>query len=165
MNKRMLWSRILCVVGFVMMAGGAIVYVVDTLSTGYYHDLLPGALAIGTAMDVFTGVFDPRSPRWLLLTGLTLPGSALVALGAFLGNSRYRKLLYAALVLTACGLIVGFFVYLGLLTESINGPNPRWAFVTYAYPIGGIMSLVGALVVIVEPCRRPRTPKDSVGET
>jgi NADH:ubiquinone oxidoreductase subunit 6 (subunit J) len=159
----MLWSRILCVIGLAMMPIAVAAYVLNSTTPPYSSWLLPGMTAFGTVVYIFNG-FDPRSP-WLLLTGLTLPGSGLVARGAFLGKSRYRKFLYAALVLIVCGLIAGFTVLAITFMNQSDVPNPWWAFVTYAYPIGVIMSCVGAVLVIVESFRRPLVPKDGVEPT
>ncbi|MHB8106187.1 MAG: hypothetical protein ACYDH4_01960 [Candidatus Cryosericum sp.] len=119
MNKRMLWSRILCVTGLALIAMGAVVLVVPRLWAW-----------------------------WLVPVALYLPGSVsgFVALGALLGRSRYRGFVYCALVLTLCGSIA---VYL-LLGNFEASAVPWWEFVTVAYPVGVIMSLVGAVLVTVE---------------
>jgi hypothetical protein len=92
---------------------------------------------------------------------LIFPGAGLVARGAFLGNSRYRKLLYGAFGLTMCGLITG----LNILRTDYFGSGPWWVFVgclELAFPIGWVMSCVGAVYVIVESFRSPPVPKDDV---
>jgi hypothetical protein len=56
---------------------------------------------------------------------LILPGSALAALGASLGRSRYRKLLYGAFGLTAWYLVIG--ILLTPVFPTIYGEGfPRW---------------------------------------
>jgi hypothetical protein len=160
MNKRTLWSRILCVAGLAMIPIGVAAYVFNSRTPPYSSWLSPGMIAVGTAVYVVNGMFDPRA-RWLLLTGLILPGSGLVARAAFLGKSRYRKSLYGALVLSLCGLIAGFVVLAISFMNQSDVANPWWAFVAYAYPIGVIMSFVGAVVVIVESFHRPSVSKDN----
>jgi membrane protein YdbS with pleckstrin-like domain len=82
-------------------------------------------------------------------------------LGAFLGKSRYRKFLYLALMMTLCGLIAVFFIAM-MFFEAHN--PPWWTYVVFACPIcGAIMSLVGAVLVIVESFRRPPVPQDGIG--
>jgi multisubunit Na+/H+ antiporter MnhB subunit len=94
------------------------------------------------------------------LPAVILPGSGLAALGAFLGRSRYRKYLYGALALTVCGLATLFLAFI-FYSETAD-TAPWWAFLVSACPIGGIMSLVGAVLVIFESFRRLPVPKDSV---
>jgi hypothetical protein len=94
------------------------------------------------------------------LTLLTFPavGSGLVTLGAFLGKSRHRKLLYWALGLTVCGLIGAVRVF-----NPYSYGYPLWLeYIALAYPIGAIMSLVGAVRVLIESFRGPPVPKDNV---
>jgi predicted membrane protein len=134
MNKRMLWSRILSVVGLAMMA--------------------IGVLALVGLLRVRRGGL-PIDGLWGFLLG-----SGLVALGANLGRSLYRRFLYMALGLTVCGLTTVILVAM-MYFEAEN--LPWWTYVVFACPIcGGIMSLVGAVLVIVESFRRPPVPQDSV---
>ena len=162
MSKRSLWSRILCIIGLAMMTIGAAAFVLNSRTPPYPSWLSPSMIAFGTGVYVFNGIFDPRC-RSLLLTGLILPGSGLVARAAFLGKSRCRKFLYAALVLTVCGLVAGFSVVVITFINQSELANPWWAFVTYAYPVGAAMSLVGAVLVLVESFRRPSVSQDTVG--
>ena len=96
---------------------------------------------------------------WILPVG----GSGLVALGAFLGNSRYREFLYGAFGLTVCGWYHALLVVVSALADS--GSIGWWAFVAYAYTVGAIMSLVGAGLVLVESFRKPLVTKDNVEAT
>ncbi|MHB8106192.1 MAG: hypothetical protein ACYDH4_01990 [Candidatus Cryosericum sp.] len=140
MDKRVLWSRILSIVG---LAVTAVVLV-----------------AFGVSWEI--GTFGWLSTV-LLAAVLLLPVSlsGLVALGAFLGRSRYRRFMYCAFVLTLCGTYVVF-----LLIANFEAPTvPWWAFVAVAYPVGAIMSLVGAVLVTVESFHRPPVPKDNVEAT
>lgn len=131
MNKRLLWSRILCIVG-----AGTIIIAPAAFFLLYWRYAWSNESGIDWVF-------------WLMraLEFLPLFGSGLVALGAFLGKSRYRKFLYAALLLAICGVIalLGFF----------NAHSPWWLqYIRFAYPIGAIMSCVGAVLAIIESFRR-----------
>jgi len=123
------------------------------------------ALAV-TAIGIITHVVVVSSWLWGFNSLLILLGSGLAALGAFLGRSRYRKFLYAALGLTVCGLTTIFYA----LTDPWTGTNffsdalypAWWQIVGYAYPVGGIMSSVGAVYVIFESFRRLHVSQNSV---
>lgn len=117
MNKRMLWSRILCLAGIIVIVLGVAVF-------------RPGSELRRQYMHVLC----------------TLSGGCLAALGAVFGKSRYRRFLYVALGVTVCGLVSPF-----LLWALHSDYGPWWAFAEYVYPIAGIMSLVGAVLILVEP--------------
>lgn len=113
--------------------------------------------------------------RWLLIVGLAgmllgtidplegsliiLPGIALVALGAFLGKSRYRRLLYRALALVAVG--VGA-MWISSAFGGFGGDTGRsiwWGLLILApYVAGWIVGLVGAIRALVEAFRRRARP-------
>ncbi|MHB8106188.1 MAG: hypothetical protein ACYDH4_01965 [Candidatus Cryosericum sp.] len=136
MNKHKFLSGILSVTGLVMMTIGAVTIL---WSGGINHFL--GSL-LGSGIVRF----------W------SFPlGGGMVALGAFLGKSRYRKFLYGALALTVCGLIA--FILMAI--ASFEAPTFGWyMFVVSACPItGAIMSLVGAVLIVVESLRGPVVPK------
>ncbi|MCX6097492.1 MAG: hypothetical protein NTZ77_03270 [Caldiserica bacterium] len=135
MNKRLLWSRILCIVELAMIPIEVALVNVTARVSGWF------ATALSLALSFLPGL-----------------GSGLVALGAFLGNSRYRRFMYGASVLTLCGIIALF-----LVAGNVEAPAvASWGFAAYAYPIGAIMSLVGAGLVLVESFHRPPVPKDNV---
>ncbi|MCX6097486.1 MAG: hypothetical protein NTZ77_03240 [Caldiserica bacterium] len=137
MNKRMLWSRIRSIVGLAVMAIVLVVFGVNW-QIGTF-----GWLSTVLLLAVFL---------------LPVPVSGLVALGAFLGRSRYRRFMYCAFVLTLCGTIA---VY--LLIGNFEAPTVPWSeFVAVAYPVGAILSLVGALLVIVESFRGPPALPETV---
>ena len=108
----LLWSRILVIVGFVLMLVGVI-------------DPLEGAIVI-------------------------VPGSGMVALGAFLSRSRHRKLLLWAFILLAVGAcaLVGLSA-LGGLGEG-TGRSMWWALALLPYPAGWITGVVGAILRLIE---------------
>jgi hypothetical protein len=118
-------------------------------------------------IEVALGYVSLRVSGWfalaLLLAFDFLPGlgSGLAALGALLSKSRYRRFMYGASVLTLCGMIALF-----LVAGNVEAPAAAsWGFAMYAYPIGVIMSLVGAGLVLVESFHRPPVPKDNVEAT
>jgi hypothetical protein len=139
MDKRKFWSRILCIIGLAMIACWAVTSVAYLRLRGF---------------SGFTNVF--------LFSLLLFPASGLVARGAFLGRSRYRRLIYCAFVLTLCGSITAFLLFAYLQSPTAL---PRWAFVVYVSPIGVIISCLGAVLVIIESFRKPAAPKDNVEAT
>ncbi|MHB8107466.1 MAG: hypothetical protein ACYDH4_08595 [Candidatus Cryosericum sp.] len=91
-----------------------------------------------------------------------LAGSGLAALGAYRAKSRYRRFLYVALSLTACGLTMLF------LMARFNPPSKAtqwWEIFYVTYPIGAILSLVGAILIVVESLRRTAVPKHGTEAT
>jgi hypothetical protein len=133
-SERRWWSRTLSLVGFPMLAIGIVAIV--------------GSLWVW------------RSEIAYPLVLLILPGSVLAALGALLGKSHYRTFLYGALWLTACVPITLVLVISPLYFEGF----PRWPeIVVWTYPIGGLMSCVGAVLVIVETFRRAPVSQGSTG--
>ena len=123
------------------------------------------ALAV-TAVGIVTHVVVVSSWLWGFNSLFILLGGGLAALGAFLGRSHYRKSLYGALGLTACGLTTIFYAltdpWIGTDFSSDALYPAWWQIVGYTYLIGGIMSSVGAVLVIVESFRRPLVSQDSV---
>jgi hypothetical protein len=115
MNGASRWSRILVIVGLILMVIGAI-------------DPLEGSIII-------------------------LPGTGLAALGAWLGKSRFRKLLYWAFVLVAVG--VGALLGLSALGGfgGSSGHSNWRALVLLPYPVGWIMGILGAIRRLREPSK------------
>ncbi|MHB8106191.1 MAG: hypothetical protein ACYDH4_01985 [Candidatus Cryosericum sp.] len=135
MNRRMLWSRILCIIELAMIPIEVALASLTLRVSGWF------ALALGLAFDILPGL-----------------GSGLVALGAFLSKSRYRRFMYGASALTLCGMIALF-----LVAVNVEAPAAAsWGFAMYAYPIGAIMSLVGAGLVLVESFRKPPVADDTL---
>ena len=108
----------------------------------------------------------PNHSRWLVIVGLVLMvfgvvdpmegsvvilgGSGLVAVGAFLGRTRYRLPL-TALVLIAVG--VGAMFGMSAL-GGVGGNTGRsiwWLLLCLPYPIGWILGLIGAAGKLREP--------------
>ena len=86
------------------------------------------------------GAVDPLEGSLVIL-----PGVCLVALGAGLGNSRHRLLLYWSAVLVAVG--VGAWWGLSALGGfgGNSGRSNWWGLVLLPYPAGWIMGLIGAM--------------------
>ena len=110
------------------------------------------------AIGIVTQFLPRLLPTWYIFL-LTLLGSGLVAIGAYLGKSRYRTFLCGALELTGCVPITLILIISPLYFEGF----PRWwEIVVWTYPIGLVMSCVGAVLVIVESFRRPPVAQDNV---
>lgn len=89
------------------------------------------------------GALDPLEGSLLIL-----PGTGLAALGARLGRSQRRRLLYWSFLLTAAG--VGALFALSAV-GGVGGRTGRsywWALVALPYPAGWILGLVGAVRVL-----------------
>ena len=102
-------------------------------------------LAIAGLLAMLVGAVDPLEGSLLVL-----PGSGLIALGAGVGQSRYRRLLYVAFVLVAIG--VGAMFWLSWLggIGGRSGRSPGWAVAILPYPIGWILGVVGAVLKLAK---------------
>jgi hypothetical protein len=103
------------------------------------------ALVIVGLLAMLVGAIDPLEGSFVIL-----PGSAVVAVGAFLGKSRYRMLLSWAFVLIAAG--VGAMVVFTAM-GGIGGHSGRslwWGLFILPYPVGWIIGLVGAILTLKE---------------
>ncbi len=102
-------------------------------------------LSIIGLIAMIIGVVDPLEGSLIIL-----PGSGLVALGAFLGKSRHRIFVYWAFGLTLIG-VAGLFVV--SMFGGVGGNTGRsnwWLLTSLPYPIGWIMSLIGVRRVLIE---------------
>ena len=107
-------------------------------------------LVIVGLLAMLAGAIDPLEGSFIIL-----PGSGMVALGAFLGKSRYRVLLYWAFILIAVG--VGAMVVLSALggIGARSGRSMWWAFFILPYPVGWIMGLAGIILRLIESFKCP----------
>jgi hypothetical protein len=105
---RILWSRILVILGLFGMLVGAL-------------DPLEGSVII-------------------------LPSTGLAALGAYIGQTARRKLLYAAFLLMAVGVSA-------ILLYSVIVRSWLWAAMVVPYPIGWILAIVASILSLVETFR------------
>jgi len=110
-------------------------------------------VAVGL-LAMLVGAIDPLEGSFVIL-----PGSGLVALGAFLGNSRHRALLCWAFVLIVAG--VGAMVVLSMF-GGIGGRSGHlmwWGLFILPYPVGWIMGLAGVIFRMIESFKRPAQGK------
>lgn len=104
-------------------------------------------VAVGL-VGMLVGAIDPLEGSFVIL-----PASALTALGAWLGGSRYRMLLGSAFVLIALG--VGAMALLSMW-GGVGGRSSHsawWLLVVLPYPVGWILGLVGVVLRVVEAYR------------
>jgi len=118
-----------------------------TVSRG--RTLTARVLCIVGLAGMLLGMLDPLEG-----SGAILAGTGLVALGAFLGKSRFRRLMYWSLVLVFIGVAA---LWISSAVGGVGGDtgHPEWwglLFVPYA--VGGVMGLVGAVCTSVEALRR-----------
>lgn len=124
------------------------------------HTRWSRALFIVGLLCMLVGAIDPLEGSLLIL-----PGSVLVALAAFLGKSRHRKLLYLSLILVAVGVgalwVLSAFGGIGRPGQN-NGHSMWWGVFMLPYPVGVIMGLIGAIRGLVEAFKRPEQPGQKV---
>jgi hypothetical protein len=96
------------------------------------------------------GAIDPLEGSLIIL-----PGTGIVALGAFLGKSRHRTLIYRAFILVAVG--VGAMVVISMFggLGGKTGHSMWWGLFILPYPAGWIMGLAGAILRLIESFKRP----------
>jgi hypothetical protein len=101
----------------------------------WWHYVL---LVLGT-LCMLVGAVDPLEGSVIIL-----PGTAMIALEAFLGGSRHTRLLARAAALVGLGIVALF----GLSAfGGIGGPKGLswwWGALLLPYPLGWIMGVVGA---------------------
>jgi hypothetical protein len=103
---------------------------------------------------MLVGAIDPLEGSFVIL-----PASGVVALGGFLGKSRYRKVLYAAFILIAAGF--GAMIIMTMM-GGIGGRTGRsmwWGLLCLPYPIGWVVGLVGVILRLVEAFKRSSQEK------
>jgi hypothetical protein len=111
----------------------------------------PRILLIVGVCCMLIGLVDPLEGSLVIL-----PGTGLVALGAFLGKSRHRGLLAWAFVLVLLGVAP---IWLLSAFGGIGGTTGRsmwWGLVLLPYPVGWILGLVGAVRWWAESFKRPK---------
>lgn len=97
-------------------------------------------LVVAGLIVMVIGAIDPLEGSLVIL-----PGTAMVALGAWLGKSRYWKLLCWAFVLVAVGVAALFAV------SAVGGFGGRsslsywWGILILPFPIGWVLGIIGAI--------------------
>ena len=103
------------------------------------------------------GAIDPLEGSVIIL-----PGSALVALGAFLGKSRYRVVFYWSLILVAVGVVE---LILSSALGGIGGSRAHsmwWGLVVLPYPVGWILGLAGVILEFADIFKPPVRPREEL---
>ncbi|QDU18119.1 hypothetical protein [Urbifossiella limnaea] len=104
------------------------------------RDRWSGLFVVVGLIAMCVGAVDPLEGSLLIL-----PGTGMVALGAWLGGSRYRRFLgwSFGLVAAGVGILWGLSALGGIGGES--GRSIWWGLVLLPYPVGWVMGLVGAV--------------------
>ena len=100
-------------------------------------------------LAMLVGAVDPLEGSFIIL-----PGSGVVAFGAFLAGSRYRMLICWAFVLIAFG--VGAMVVLSMWggIGGNSGHSIWWGLLVLPYPIGWLLGLGGVIFTLIESFKR-----------
>ena len=112
--------------------------------------LLPRILRILGFVCLLIGAIDPLEG-----SAIILPGAGIVTLEAFVGGSRHRKLLARSFLLVAAG------VAAMLLLSAFGGIGGRtghslwWGLLVLPYPVGWMMTVIGAIRRVAESSERP----------
>ncbi|MDH4273041.1 MAG: hypothetical protein OEW18_13800 [Candidatus Aminicenantes bacterium] len=112
--------------------------------------LWPVLLGMTGLLAILIGALDPLEGALIIV-----PGSGLIALGAFLAKSLRRRFIYWAFGLTALGVAV---IVVWSLFGGVGGDTGRsawWLLTALPYPAGWIMSLLGAIHLLVTSFRKP----------
>lgn len=92
------------------------------------------------------GIIDPLEGSFIIL-----PGSGLVALGAYIGGNRRRKRLLLCFVLVAIG--VGAMIVMSMF-GGVGGKTGRsiwWILTALPYPVGWILDLAFVIPTLIHP--------------
>ncbi len=110
-------------------------------------------LVVAGLIAMVIGAIDPLEGSLVIL-----PGTAMVALGAWLGKSRHRELLCWAFALVAVGvtalLAVSAFGGFG----GRNSLSYWWGILILPYPIGWVLGIIGAIKKLREGPAPSSTP-------
>jgi hypothetical protein len=107
-------------------------------------------LVIVGLVAMLIGAIDPLEGSLVIL-----PGSGMVALGAFLAGSRYRMLLFRACILMALGVAALFVISAFGGMGGRSGHSMWWGLFILPYPVGWVMGLVGGILRLIECFKRP----------
>lgn len=102
-------------------------------------------LVIAGLVAAVVGVVDPLEGSLVIFAG-----SALVALGAMLGASRHKGFLVASLFILGAG-VAALWGLSALGGFGGNSGHPMWwGLVIIPYPVGWVMTLIGAIRTLRE---------------
>ena len=90
-------------------------------------------VVVGSAA-ILIGALDPLEGVFIIF-----PGSGMIALGAYLAQTRHRRFVYWAFLLIAVG-----FAALVIVSALGGLRSPWWGLFILPYPIGWMMDIVGA---------------------
>ena len=109
-------------------------------------------LIIIGSVFIAIGAFDPLEGSLIIA-----PGSALIALGAFLGKTRGRMLAYwgLGLMILGMGALWGMSAMGGIGGDT--GRSMWWALLLLPYPAGWVLGLISAISALKKPVL-PGTP-------
>ena len=103
-------------------------------------------LAIVGGIAMALGTLDPMEGSLLIL-----PGSGLVALGMFLGESQRRIFIYwlwvFILIAVGVGALFGLSAVGGIGGQS--GHSMWWGVLLLPYPVGWLMAFTGAIWMLI----------------
>lgn len=108
----------------------------------------PRRLLIAGMVAMVAGALDPLEGSVVILLG-----SVLAAIGARLGRSRHRVLLYWSLILVSAGVGVMWGISAVGGFGGNTGRTLWWWLALVPYPVGWVMGLVG----VVKSLRGSRT--------
>jgi hypothetical protein len=111
--------------------------------------LWPRVLLIVGLSGMLLGAIDPLEGSLIILLG-----SGLVALGAFLGKSRRRVLVYWSLALVAIGVGAMFILSAFGGFGTGTGLSNWWGLLLVPYAAGWVMGLAGSVLALVEAFKR-----------
>jgi hypothetical protein len=100
----------------------------------------PRILVIVGLLAMLLGAIDPLEGSLIIL-----PGSGMVALGAFLGKSRHRRLLYWAFALIAIGVGALFILSMFGGIGGSTGLSLWWGLIILPYPVGWVICFIGVI--------------------
>ncbi len=108
-------------------------------------------LDIAGLVATVLGCIDPLEGSLIIL-----PGTALVALSAFLARSRRSNLAILAFGLTAVGVGTLFGISAVGGFGGATGRPIWWALTLAPYPAGVVLAIVAGALVLAELSRRPK---------
>ena len=113
-------------------------------------------LVIAGLVVMLLGAIDPLEGSLVIL-----PGSVLLTVGALLVATRYKKLILwsLALVVIGVGALWGWSAVGGFGDIGDGGRRSYWWALTITpFPVGWVMGIVGAILMLREARKAPAKP-------